>query len=69
MDSYFLSINEDIFLSIEYGIKHEPSDLAKKIILNSISKYDSMRAKDYETAKEMLDKLQNLYLGGKLHFS
>lgn len=65
LDSYFLSVDEDILLSVEYGVKYESNDLVKTIILNSISKFDSMHVKHCETAKEMLGKLQNLYLRGK----
>ena len=54
------------FLSVEYSVKDKCNDLAKHIILNSISKYDCIHVKH---CKEMLDKLQNLYFGGKLHFS
>ena len=64
MDSYFLSIDEDILLSARYGIKDESNNLARKIVLNSISKFDSKFVKHYETTKEM-----NLYLRGNLHFS
>ena len=69
MDSYFLSIDEDIFISIKDGVKYEYNDLAKKIVLINISKSDSMHVKHCETTKEMLDRLHNLYLGGKSHFS
>ena len=69
LDSYFLFVEEDIFLSVEYGIKDESNDLPKNIILNSMSKYNSMNVKYLETSKEMLDKLENLHLGGKFQFS
>ena len=68
MDLYFLSVDEDIFLSFEYKVKDKYHDLAKNIILNNILKYDSMHVKHSDAAKEMLDKLENLYLRGKLHF-
>jgi len=31
LDSYFLSIDENIFLSVEYGVKDDFNDKAKKL--------------------------------------
>ena len=64
LNSYFLSIAEDILISVEYGIKDKSHDLDRNIILNGITKYNSKFMKNCETAREMLDKLQKLYLGG-----
>jgi len=64
----FLFIDEDILLLAEYGVKDKSNDLAKIILLNGNTKYDSMHVKHCETAKGMLAKLKNLYLGGKLYF-
>ena len=61
----FLSLDENILLLIEYGVIDEFNDKAKGIILNGISKYETLFVRHCETTKEMLDRFQSLYLGGK----
>ena len=52
LDSYFLSVDEDIFLRVEYGVKYESNDLAKNMIVNSVSKFDNMHVKHCDATKE-----------------
>lgn len=37
LDSHFLSLDENIFLSLEYGIKDEFNDKSKYLTLHGIS--------------------------------
>ena len=52
---YLLSLVENIFLLVDYGIKDELNNMAKEIILHVISKSDDIYVRHCETAKEMLD--------------
>lgn len=55
--SYFIYLHENILLLVEYGVRDEFDDMTKEAILHSISNYDSMHVRHFESAKEMFDKL------------
>jgi len=55
------------FLSVEYGVKDDFNDKSKEIIFHGISRSNKLYVKHCETAKEILDRLQILYLRGKLY--
>lgn len=66
LESYFRYLDENIFLSVDYGVKDNFNDKLKEMISHGISRSNKLNVKHCEIAKEMLDRLQILYLGRKL---
>lgn len=67
LEMYLLYLDENILLSIEYGVKDEFNDKVKEIILHGISRSNILYMRCCETTKEMLEKI--LYYGGKWNIS
>lgn len=50
-EASLLTLDVDIFLSIEYGKQHEINEESKKMILNGMSNHDVEKVRHCKTAK------------------
>lgn len=68
LETYFISLDLNVLISIEYGTHDEFNEEAKNIILKGLSYHDLAKVRHYWFGKDILDKLHSMYGGEEFQY-